>query len=99
MALKRSRVVALIGPRQCGKTTLARQFLSPKSKNYFDLENSFSFARLDQPMVALEDLRGLISTKSSAAAHFILSSIGLHFDACGSDYFHQQIAGTDTVAP
>lgn len=59
-ALKRSRVVALIGPRQCGKTTLAREFLSPKSKNYFDLENPFSLARLDQPMVGLEDLRGLI---------------------------------------
>ena len=26
-ALKRSRVVALLGPRQCGKTTLARQFV------------------------------------------------------------------------
>jgi uncharacterized protein len=24
-ALSRSRIVALIGPRQCGKTTLARQ--------------------------------------------------------------------------
>ena len=59
-ALKRSRVVALIGPRQCGKTTLARQFLSPESKNYFDLENPFSLARLDQPMVALQDLLGLI---------------------------------------
>jgi predicted AAA+ superfamily ATPase len=52
-ALKRSRAAALIGPRQCGKTTVARQFLSPKSTNYFDLENPFSLARLDQPMIAL----------------------------------------------
>jgi uncharacterized protein len=59
-ALKRSRVTGLIGSRQCGKTTLARQFLSPESENYFDLENPFSLARLDQPMVALQDLRGLI---------------------------------------
>ena len=59
-ALKRSRAVALIGPRQCGKTTLARQFLSSESKNYFDLENPFSLARLDEPMVALENLKGLI---------------------------------------
>jgi len=53
-ALKRSRAVALIGPRQCGKTTLARQFLSPESKNYFDLENPFSLARLDQPVIGTE---------------------------------------------
>ena len=37
-ALKRSRVVALLGPRQCGKTTLARQFVPADSINYFDLE-------------------------------------------------------------
>ncbi|MDP2401404.1 MAG: ATP-binding protein, partial [Actinomycetota bacterium] len=58
--LDRSRVVALIGPRQCGKTTLARQFISPDSVNYFDLEDPFSLARLDQPMTALQDLRGLV---------------------------------------
>lgn len=59
-AIRRSRVVALIGARQCGKTTLARQLVSPESENYFDLENPFSLARLDQPMVALKDLNGLV---------------------------------------
>jgi predicted AAA+ superfamily ATPase len=59
-ALERSRVVALIGPRQCGKTTLARQFVSPDSVNYFDLENPFSLARLEQPMTTLQDLQGLV---------------------------------------
>jgi len=38
VALRRSRVVAVLGPRQCGKTTLARQFVRPDSLNYFDLE-------------------------------------------------------------
>ncbi len=57
---ERSRVVALIGPRQCGKTTLARQFVPPDSINYFDLEDPLSLARLDQPMTALRDLRGLV---------------------------------------
>ncbi len=38
-ALKRSRIVALIGPRQCGKTTLARMLLEPESAGYFDLED------------------------------------------------------------
>jgi predicted AAA+ superfamily ATPase len=59
-ALDRNRVVALIGPRQCGKTTLARQFVLPDSVNYFDLEDPLSLARLDQPMLALKDLRGLV---------------------------------------
>jgi hypothetical protein len=58
--LTRNRVVALIGPRQCGKTTLARQLVPPDSINYFDLENPYSLARLDQPMTALEDLQGLV---------------------------------------
>lgn len=58
--LDRSRVVALIGPRQCGKTTLARQFVNPDSINYFDLENPLNLARLENPMLALQDLRGLV---------------------------------------
>ncbi|MEA3398016.1 MAG: AAA family ATPase [Chloroflexota bacterium] len=45
-ALARSRVVALIGPRQCGKTTLARTFVPPDSLNYFDLEDPGSVLAL-----------------------------------------------------
>ena len=59
-ALRRSRVVALLGPRQCGKTTLARQFVPPDSLNYFDLEDPASLARLSQPDLALRPLRGLV---------------------------------------
>ena len=59
-ALGRASVVVLAGPRQCGKTTLARQFLDPDSVNYFDLESPASLARLDEPMTALEPLRGLV---------------------------------------
>jgi len=59
-ALRRSRVVALIGPRQCGKTTLARQFMAADSQNYFDLEDPVGLARLDEPMTALGDLKGLV---------------------------------------
>lgn len=59
-ALRRSRVVALIGPRQCGKTTLARQIEPARSANYFDLEDPASLARLEQPMTALESLRGTV---------------------------------------
>jgi predicted AAA+ superfamily ATPase len=59
-ALRRSRVAALIGPRQCGKTTLARQIEPADSTNYFDLEDPASLARLEQPMTALESLRGIV---------------------------------------
>lgn len=59
-ALKRSRVVALLGPRQCGKTTLARQFVPAQSLNYFDLEDPSSLARLDQPDTVLRPLRGVV---------------------------------------
>ena len=59
-ALQRSRIVVLLGPRQCGKTTLARQRVSVDSPNYFDLEDPVSLARLDEPRTALESLTGLI---------------------------------------
>lgn len=59
-SLARSSVVALVGPRQCGKTTLARRLLSEDSANYFDLEDPASLARLDEPMTALRPLKGLV---------------------------------------
>lgn len=59
-ALSRSRITILAGPRQCGKTTLARQFVEEDSLNYFDLEDPVSLARLDEPVTALGELEGLI---------------------------------------
>src|SRR5262245_48563646 len=60
-ALRRSRVVAILGPRQCGKTTLAQQFVPPDSLNYFDLEDPRSLARLTEPDSALRPLKGLVA--------------------------------------
>lgn len=60
IALKRSRVVALLGPRQCGKTTLARQFVPAESLNYFDLEDPTGLARLTEPDTALRSLKRLV---------------------------------------
>ena len=59
-ALRRSRAVAILGPRQCGKTTLARHFVSPDSLNYFDLEEPQSLARLAEPATTLRPLKGLV---------------------------------------
>lgn len=50
----------MIGPRQCGKTTIARQFVPSDSANYFDLEDPVSLARLEEPMTALAPLTGLV---------------------------------------
>ncbi|MBI5409914.1 MAG: ATP-binding protein [Nitrospirae bacterium] len=59
-ALRRSRAVALVGARQCGKTTLARQLVEADSPNYFDLEDPSGLSRLDEPMTALRSLKGLV---------------------------------------
>jgi len=50
-------VTAILGARQCGKTTLAR---SINFDHYFDLENPIDMARMEHPQLALEDLDGLI---------------------------------------
>jgi predicted AAA+ superfamily ATPase len=59
-ALARSRIVALVGPRQCGKTTLARTLPRTGPSNYFDLEDPRSLTQLAEPMTALEGLKGLV---------------------------------------
>jgi predicted AAA+ superfamily ATPase len=59
-ALDRSVVVVMTGPRQSGKTTLAREFVDAGSANYFDLEDPLSLARLEEPMTAFGSLDGLI---------------------------------------
>jgi len=50
-------VTAILGARQCGKTTLAR---SINHDHYFDLENPVDMVRMENPQLALEDLNGLI---------------------------------------
>jgi predicted AAA+ superfamily ATPase len=55
--LEHAPVVALLGPRQCGKSTAARQL---QARHYFDLENPQDLTQLDQPLLALESLRGLV---------------------------------------
>jgi predicted AAA+ superfamily ATPase len=60
-ALRRSRCVGLSGPRQCGKSTLARELAgSAGVSSYFDLEDPTALARLGDPKLALAPLRGLV---------------------------------------
>ena len=60
--LAESKVVALLGARQIGKTTLARQIAGTYKSEaaYFDLESSRDLSRLADPLLALESLRGLV---------------------------------------
>ncbi len=50
----------ILGPRQCGKTTLAREIATKKKAAYFDLENPRDLARLENAQTTLEGLRGLV---------------------------------------
>lgn len=59
-ALRRSPVVALVGPRQVGKTTLAREATKGKKALWLDLEDPTDLARLANPKLALEGATGLV---------------------------------------
>ena len=59
-ALNRSPIVAILGPRQCGKTTLARMVSESKQSTYFDLESQTDLRRLENPEMMFASLRGLV---------------------------------------
>ncbi|HUN77349.1 MAG TPA: ATP-binding protein [Solirubrobacteraceae bacterium] len=49
--------IALIGPRQCGKTTLALEIAAGRPSVYLDLESAADRARLSEPALYLEEHR------------------------------------------
>ncbi|MCX7859099.1 MAG: AAA family ATPase [Chloroflexus sp.] len=53
-------VVALLGPQQCGKTTVARMLSAEQPVTYFDLEHPVDARRLTAPLTVLEALSGLV---------------------------------------
>lgn len=64
-AFRVNRIVCLLGPRQCGKTTIARQLWTQDGKNkadpgYFDLERPADLQALDNPDLILPGIKGLI---------------------------------------
>ena len=60
--LRENPVVALLGARQVGKTTLARELMRQRRgpATWFDLEQPRDLRQLDEPTLALESLRGLV---------------------------------------
>lgn len=57
---RRVPATALPGPRQCGKTTLAKDIASRRKATYFDLESPADNARLRNPLLMLEAQQGLV---------------------------------------
>ena len=59
--LRENPIVGLLGARQVGKTTLARQVLAKRKRvHWFDLEVPSDRAQLEDAQLALQDLRGLV---------------------------------------
>jgi predicted AAA+ superfamily ATPase len=61
--LKSFPIVGILGPRQCGKTTLAKQFIDNQNKKktyFFDLENPRDLSKLENPLLNLENLEGYV---------------------------------------
>ena len=54
-AVARSPVTLVTGPRQAGKSTLARQVIASSPSAFFDLEDYRDLGRLAEPMLALRD--------------------------------------------
>ncbi len=78
-------VAALLGPRQCGKTTLARAIAEQEPCSFFDLENPVDLQRLSAPMTALENLEGLVVIDEIQRLPKLFELLRVLVDRPGSD--------------
>lgn len=53
-------VVLLLGPRQCGKTTIAREIAEKRAAHFFDIEDSLCPLKPENANLMLRDLKGLV---------------------------------------
>jgi len=78
-------VVALTGPRQCGKTTLARGIAARAGQStYFDLEEASSRRRLATPEQALGRLQGLVVIDEVQRSPMLLETVRILVDRTGN---------------
>jgi predicted AAA+ superfamily ATPase len=69
-------VTTLLGPRQCGKTTIARTICEPAPVHYYDLENPADRSGLANPLTALGNMKvGLYTVISgTSVARFTVTA-------------------------
>lgn len=89
-AFKVHPIVAILGPRQCGKTTLARRFVSEvtslQKENYFDLEDLNDLERLSNPQATLSHLNGLIVIDEVQRKPELFQTLRVLVDASEKNY-------------
>ena len=59
-ALKHSRITTILGPRQCGKTTLAKEIAGQSDSHFLDMESPADRAKMQNPKLYLAGIPGLI---------------------------------------
>jgi hypothetical protein len=77
--LRLNPIVSILGPRQVGKTTIARQVAAAGKSHYFDLEDSRSLARLENPAMDLEPFESLViidEIQRPSSHSFVCSRLG-----------------------
>ena len=84
-AISRAPVTALLGPRQCGKTTLARQFAQGRKATIFDLESAADVRELANPELALGSLAGLVVLDEFQVMPRLLNVLRVLVDRPNSD--------------
>ena len=84
-ATARAPVTALLGPRQCGKTTLARAFAATRDSTSFDLESEVDLRRLTNPEMVLGSLGGLVVLDEIQRAPNLFGVLRVLVDRPGSD--------------
>ena len=60
LRLKHDPIVTILGPRQCGKTTVARWIAKETRAHFFDLEDPADRRALEEPKTTLAPLSGVV---------------------------------------
>lgn len=82
-ALGRAPVTALLGPRQCGKTTLARRLTAEQPATFLDLENPRDRLRLANPELVLPAFEGLVVIDEIQLMPELFAALRVAVDAPG----------------